>query len=333
MTVGVIAAFLQYARRFFRPSRTSPRSTTCCRARSPRPSASSSCSTPSPRSCDDPRPLPLPAPGAARSSSGTSGSATTGPAPRRKTERAPAPTRTTVGPAGVSFRIRPGERVAVVGATGSGKSTIINLLMRFYEPQRGEILFDGVPIRASRRRAAGADRAGAPGRLPLQRGCPLQHRARPRGDHARSGRRGGGGWARPPSSPAARRLRAAARRARRVALRGRAPARLLRPRARLRPAGAGARRGDQLRRQRARGADRRGAGRADARAHLPGRRAPALHRPERRPDPGPAPRRDPRARHPRRAARGGRALQPAARAAVRAGPRQPDGAGMPNRPA
>jgi ATP-binding cassette, subfamily B, multidrug efflux pump len=47
---------------------------------------------------------------------------------------------------GVSFRARPGERVAIVGATGAGKSTVINLLMRFYEPQRGEILFDGVPI-------------------------------------------------------------------------------------------------------------------------------------------------------------------------------------------
>src|SRR5690606_14671589 len=47
---------------------------------------------------------------------------------------------------GVSFRIAPGQRVAIVGATGAGKSTIINLLMRFYEPQRGEILFDGVPI-------------------------------------------------------------------------------------------------------------------------------------------------------------------------------------------
>jgi ATP-binding cassette subfamily B protein len=47
---------------------------------------------------------------------------------------------------GVSFRVRPGERVAIVGATGAGKSTVINLLMRFYEPQRGEICFDGVPI-------------------------------------------------------------------------------------------------------------------------------------------------------------------------------------------
>jgi ATP-binding cassette, subfamily B, multidrug efflux pump len=47
---------------------------------------------------------------------------------------------------GVSFRARPGERVAIVGATGAGKSTIISLLMRFYEPARGEVLFDGVPV-------------------------------------------------------------------------------------------------------------------------------------------------------------------------------------------
>ena len=48
---------------------------------------------------------------------------------------------------GLSFHARPGERVAVVGHTGAGKTTLIGLLMRFYEPQRGEILFDGVPIR------------------------------------------------------------------------------------------------------------------------------------------------------------------------------------------
>lgn len=47
---------------------------------------------------------------------------------------------------GISFRARPGERIAVVGHTGAGKTTLINLLMRFYEPQRGQILFDGVPI-------------------------------------------------------------------------------------------------------------------------------------------------------------------------------------------
>ncbi len=46
----------------------------------------------------------------------------------------------------VSFRARPGERLAIVGHTGAGKTTLINLLMRFYEPQRGEILFDGVPL-------------------------------------------------------------------------------------------------------------------------------------------------------------------------------------------
>jgi ATP-binding cassette, subfamily B, multidrug efflux pump len=46
----------------------------------------------------------------------------------------------------VSFRARPGERLAIVGHTGAGKTTLIGLLMRFYEPQKGEILFDGVPI-------------------------------------------------------------------------------------------------------------------------------------------------------------------------------------------
>jgi ATP-binding cassette subfamily B protein len=48
---------------------------------------------------------------------------------------------------GVSFVVEPGERVAIVGPTGSGKSTIISLLLRLYEIQRGQILLDGMDIR------------------------------------------------------------------------------------------------------------------------------------------------------------------------------------------
>ena len=48
---------------------------------------------------------------------------------------------------GVSFVARPGETVALVGHTGAGKTTIVNLLLRFYEPQRGRITANGVDIR------------------------------------------------------------------------------------------------------------------------------------------------------------------------------------------
>jgi len=47
----------------------------------------------------------------------------------------------------VSFRVDPGQSIALVGHTGSGKSTITNLLMRFYDVQRGRILLDGVDVR------------------------------------------------------------------------------------------------------------------------------------------------------------------------------------------
>ena len=48
---------------------------------------------------------------------------------------------------GVSFRAEPGRTVALVGHTGAGKTTIVNLLMRFYDPQRGRILVNGTDIR------------------------------------------------------------------------------------------------------------------------------------------------------------------------------------------
>jgi ATP-binding cassette subfamily B protein len=47
----------------------------------------------------------------------------------------------------VSFRASPGQTVALVGHTGAGKTTIISLLLRFYDPERGRITVDGVDIR------------------------------------------------------------------------------------------------------------------------------------------------------------------------------------------
>lgn len=47
----------------------------------------------------------------------------------------------------VSFTARPGETLALVGHTGAGKTTIVNLLLRFYDPQRGRILVNGIDVR------------------------------------------------------------------------------------------------------------------------------------------------------------------------------------------
>ena len=47
----------------------------------------------------------------------------------------------------ISFRVRPGETLAIIGATGSGKSTLVNLIPRFYDVTAGEVLVDGINVK------------------------------------------------------------------------------------------------------------------------------------------------------------------------------------------
>jgi ATP-binding cassette, subfamily B, multidrug efflux pump len=65
---------------------------------------------------------------------------------------------------GISFRVEAGRSLAVVGATGSGKSTLVDLLVRAYDPDRGAVLLDGVDIRS----LSLADLRGAIGFVPQE---------------------------------------------------------------------------------------------------------------------------------------------------------------------
>ena len=76
----------------------------------------------------------------------------------------------------VSFRVEPGQSIALVGHTGSGKSTITNLLMRFYDVQRGRILpRRRRPARVGLKIPAGEFCGGASGNISLQRHHRRQH--------------------------------------------------------------------------------------------------------------------------------------------------------------
>ena len=211
----------------------------------------------------------------------------------------------------LSLVAQPGQTVAIVGPTGAGKTTLVNLVMRFYDVDAGRITLDGVDI-ASMRRSDLRSRIG----MVLQDTWLFDGTIRDNIAYGRPGRhrgadprRGPGHLRRPVRAQPARRLRHRRRRGGQQHQRGRAAAGHHRARLPGRPRAADPRRGDQLGRHPHRAA---GAARDGGAAHGPDQlrdRAPALHDPRRRPDPGDGVRADRRAGHPRRAARRRRGLR------------------------
>ena len=177
LTLGSLVAFLQYAQRFFRPiSDMSEKFNVLQAAMASSERIFGLLDTPV-RIQDPPaagalppsgvRPPAMPAPAGTVLQTARTG--TRSPAERRgriefdgvwfayNADGATGPSRGDGQPAAapepdyvlrnVAFSVEPGERVGVVGATGAGKSTLINLLLRFYDVTRGRILIDGVDIR------------------------------------------------------------------------------------------------------------------------------------------------------------------------------------------
>ncbi len=161
MTVGTIAAFLQYARRFFRPIQDLSEKYNILQ------SAMASSERVFRLLDREPHPVEF-EPAAADQGHGVEGADSDGdpsvPAVPVRGGRiefrnvwfrygemdadAPPPDAENVDWVlkDVSFTVEPGQRIAIVGATGAGKSTLINLLMRFYRPQRGTIFLDDTDI-------------------------------------------------------------------------------------------------------------------------------------------------------------------------------------------
>ena len=132
LTLGSLVAFLLYASGSSGRSAICLRSSTCCSPRWPRRNASSACSTPRSRSRAPASPTPRPAKAPGRIVFDHVWAAYRGEEYVLRD---------------VSFDVMPGQRIGIVGATGAGKSTLISLLLRFYDVNRGRILIDGVDIR------------------------------------------------------------------------------------------------------------------------------------------------------------------------------------------
>jgi len=140
LTVGVLAAFLQLARRFFRPLQDLSEKYNIVQAAMASSERVFRLLDTAETVRDAAHPVPLPRPVRGRV------------AFEQVWFRYPAADGKERGDDGwvlrdVSFEARPGETVAIVGHTGAGKTTIINLLLRFYDVERGRITIDGVDIR------------------------------------------------------------------------------------------------------------------------------------------------------------------------------------------
>jgi ATP-binding cassette subfamily B protein len=135
VTVGIIAAFLQYARRFFRPIQDlSEKYNMLQGAMASSERIFKLLDTPGPALAGSPRPFPDDAQGRIEFRNVWFAYRTDEHGNSDWVLR------------DISFVAEPGDRIAIVGHTGAGKTSLVNLLMRFYEPQRGHILFDGIPI-------------------------------------------------------------------------------------------------------------------------------------------------------------------------------------------
>jgi ATP-binding cassette subfamily B protein len=143
LTLGALVAFVQYSQRFFRPiSDMSEKFNVMQSAMASSERIFKLLDEPvAIQSPARPRKRPAPALGHIRFegvwfayNAGEKRSATPGTEETRTTPDA-------------SSEVRPGERVGIVGATGSGKTTLINLLLRFYDVGRGRITIDGINIR------------------------------------------------------------------------------------------------------------------------------------------------------------------------------------------
>jgi ATP-binding cassette, subfamily B, multidrug efflux pump len=133
LTVGILAAFIQYTRRFFQPLQDLSEKFNLLQSAMASSERVFSLldETVAVREPTMPTPLPRPVRGAVRFENVWFRYSPDGPWVLRD----------------ISFTASPGRTIALVGHTGAGKTTIVNLLLRFYDPERGRITVDGIDIR------------------------------------------------------------------------------------------------------------------------------------------------------------------------------------------